>query len=40
MTVFEINRQDIVHNYNEIAHLSEALVIPTLKANAYGLGAD
>jgi len=39
MTVFEINRQDIVHNYNEISHRTDALVIPTLKANAYGLGA-
>ena len=39
MTVFEINKQDIVHNFNEISHRTHALVIPTLKANAYGLGA-
>lgn len=39
MTVFEINKQDIVHNYNEISHIRDALIIPTLKANAYGLGA-
>ncbi len=40
MTVFEINKQDIVYNFNELSHLTHALVIPTLKANAYGLGAD
>ncbi len=40
MTVFEINKQDIVHNYNEISHIRDALIIPTLKANAYGLGAN
>ncbi len=40
MTVFEINKQDIVYNFNEISHRSDALVIPTLKANAYGLGAN
>ncbi len=39
MTVFEINRQDIVHNFNEISQRTDALIIPTLKANAYGLGA-
>ena len=39
MTVFEINKQDIVHNFNEISHVTDAFIIPTLKANAYGLGA-
>ncbi len=39
MTVFEINKQDIIYNFNEISHRTHALVIPTLKANAYGLGA-
>ena len=39
MTVFEINKQDIVHNYNEISKIRDALIIPTLKANAYGMGA-
>lgn len=39
MTVFEINKQDIIHNFNEISHIRDALIIPTLKANAYGLGA-
>lgn len=40
MTVFEIKKQDIIDNYNELSHRTHALVIPTLKANAYGLGAS
>ncbi len=40
MTVFEINKQHIIDNYNQIARRSDALVIPMLKANAYGLGAN
>ena len=39
MTYFEINKQDIIHNYEELSHITQALVIPTLKANAYGMGA-
>ena len=39
MTRFVINKADIVHNYNQIASKTEALVIPTLKADCYGLGA-
>lgn len=40
MTKFVINTNDIIHNYNELAHLTHALVIPTLKADCYGLGAE
>lgn len=39
MAKFVINKSDIVHNYNCIAHKTDALVIPTLKADCYGLGA-
>ena len=40
MTEFIINTNDIIHNYNEISKLTGALVIPTLKADCYGLGAQ
>lgn len=39
MNRFIINTADIIHNYNEISKLTNALVIPTLKADCYGLGA-
>ena len=39
MTYFEINEKDIIYNFDEISHKTGVLVIPTLKANAYGLGA-
>lgn len=40
MNKFVINTSDIIHNYNEMAKLTHALVIPTLKADCYGLGAE
>lgn len=40
MTYFEINKQDIIHNFKTVEKTTGALVIPTLKANAYGLGAS
>lgn len=40
MNKFVINTTDIIHNYHEIAKLTHALVIPTLKADCYGLGAE
>lgn len=40
MTRFVINDNDIIHNYELIARNTSALVIPTLKADCYGLGAD
>lgn len=40
MTKFCVNTNDILHNYNEICKLTHALVIPTLKADCYGLGAE
>ena len=39
MTKFIIKKSDIIHNYNKIASFTNALVIPTLKADCYGLGA-
>lgn len=39
MTRFVVNTNDIVHNYELIARSTDALVIPTLKADCYGLGA-
>ena len=39
MTRFIVNDNDIVHNYELIARGTSALVIPTLKADCYGLGA-
>ncbi len=39
MTKFIINKSDIIHNCNEINSHTDALLIPTLKANCYGLGA-
>lgn len=39
MTRFVINTNDIIHNYNELARHTHALVIPTLKSDCYGLGA-
>lgn len=39
MTRFVINKADIVYNYNQIASKTGALIIPTLKADCYGLGA-
>ncbi len=40
MTYFEINDKDIIHNFDEISQTTGVLTIPTLKANAYGLGAE
>lgn len=40
MNKFVINTQDIIHNFTEITRLTGALVIPTLKADCYGLGAE
>lgn len=39
MTRLVINTNDIIHNYNELARQTHALVVPTLKADCYGLGA-
>jgi len=39
MNKFVIDTKDIIHNYGEITKLTNALVIPTLKADCYGLGA-
>lgn len=40
MTRFVIQKSDIVHNYNEMVRVTGVKVIPTLKADCYGLGAD
>lgn len=40
MTRFIVNDNDIIHNYELIARGTSALVIPTLKADCYGLGAE
>lgn len=39
MTKFIIKKSDIVHNFNEVARHTNALVIPMLKADCYGLCA-
>ena len=39
MTKFIIKKSDIIHNCEEIMANTDALVIPTLKADCYGLGA-
>lgn len=39
MNRFIIDTKDIVFNFNELSHRTHALVIPTLKADCYGLGA-
>lgn len=39
MTKFVIDKNDIIHNVNEVRRVSDSLVIPTLKADCYGLGA-
>lgn len=39
MTRFVVDMNDVIHNYEQIAHGTDALVIPTLKADCYGLGA-
>ena len=39
MTKFIIKKSDIIHNYNEVASFTSSIVIPTLKADCYGLGA-
>lgn len=39
MTKYTISKNDIIHNFTELSHKTGALIIPTLKANAYGLGA-
>lgn len=35
-----IQKEDILHNYRLICAQTESLVIPVLKANGYGLGAE
>lgn len=40
MTKFVINKDNIIHNLNEVRRMTDALVIPTLKADCYGLGAE
>lgn len=40
MTKYTINKNDIIYNFTELSHKTGALIIPTLKANAYGLGAS
>ena len=40
MTRFVIDKNDIIHNVNEVRRITDAMVIPTLKADCYGLGAE
>ncbi len=40
MTRFVIDKNDIIHNFSEIRRTVDAHVIPTLKADCYGLGAN
>ena len=39
MTKFIINKSDIAHNFKQVCQNTQALVIPMLKADCYGLGA-
>ncbi len=39
MTCYKIKIEDVVANYKAVAESTEALCVPMLKANAYGLGA-
>lgn len=39
MTKYVIKKSDIVHNYGALAAKTNALIIPMLKADCYGLGA-
>ena len=40
MTNYKIKIEDVVSNYRTVADTTEALCVPMLKANAYGLGAQ
>lgn len=40
MTNYKIKIEDVVHNYQTVAATTDALCVPMLKANAYGLGAQ
>lgn len=39
MTCYKIKIEDVVANYQTVAATTDALCVPMLKANAYGLGA-
>lgn len=39
MTYYEICLNDILHNYHTVSERTGALVVPMLKADAYGMGA-
>lgn len=39
MTCYKIKIEDVVSNYQTVATTTDALCVPMLKANAYGLGA-
>ncbi|MBQ6947028.1 MAG: alanine racemase [Clostridia bacterium] len=40
MTVYKIKTEDVCHNYRTLCDATEAAVVPMLKANGYGLGAQ
>lgn len=40
MTVYKIKTEDVVHNYQTLCEATDATVVPMLKANGYGLGAQ
>lgn len=40
MTYYEVNLSDVAENYKTVAAQTTALVVPMLKADAYGLGAQ
>lgn len=40
MTVYKIKTEDVTHNYRTLCAATEAAVVPMLKADGYGLGAQ
>lgn len=40
MTYYTVKTEDISHNYKTLCEHTSAMVVPMLKANAYGLGAQ